>query len=292
MKFDSYHPMLNFIYFAGAVVCVISFNQPFFILISYAATFIYSTKLNGKRGLLFNLCIIPAGILYVILYSDYNHYGITNLGVNSIGNQITLEAICGGLSISIRVLAVVMLLSCMFAVVTSDKVVYLFGRFSPKLSLFLSVLLRSVPRVKERCRRIHRSRRGIGKGTGCGNLLQRCKNGISIFSTVITWTLEDFMESGISMKSRGYTLKGRTAFSIYRFDDRDRMLTVGFAACLCALYVAEAAGETKMLYNPEIMWKQVTPVSCFFYLIYAVFLLMPFGLQVIGKTKMRRLRQL
>ncbi len=100
------------------------------------------------------------------------------------------------------------------------------------------------------------------------------------------------MESGISMKSRGYTLKGRTAFSIYRFDDRDRMLTVGFAACLCALYVAEAAGETKMLYNPEIMWKQVTPVSCFFYLIYAVFLLMPFGLQVIGKTKMRRLRQL
>ncbi len=141
MKFDSYHPMLNFIYFAGAVVCVISFNQPFFILISYAATFIYSTKLDGKRGLLFNLCIIPAGILYVILYSDYNHYGITNLGVNSIGNQITLEAICGGLSISIRVLAVVMLLSCMFAVVTSDKVVYLFGRFSPKLSLFLSVLL-------------------------------------------------------------------------------------------------------------------------------------------------------
>ncbi|MEE1196579.1 MAG: energy-coupling factor transporter transmembrane component T [Lachnospiraceae bacterium] len=291
MKFDYYHPMLNFIYFVGAVFCMIFFDQPVFLLVSYTAAFIYSIKLNGKHGLLFNLSLIPAGILYVILYADYNHYGVTSLGVNSIGNKITLEAICGGLSLSMRAMAVIMLMSCMFAVVSSDKVVYLFGRLSPKLSLFLSVLLRSVPRCKEKYRRIHLSRRGIGKGTGHGNVLQRCQNALSVLSIVITWTLEDFVESGISMKSRGYSLKGRTAFSIYRFDNRDRLATTGFAACLCILYVASAAGETQMFYNPEIMWKQVTPLSCFFYLIYMVFLLIPFGLQVIGEARMRRLRQ-
>ena len=59
------------------------------------------------------------------------------------------------------------------------------------------------------------------------------KNGVRELSILITWTLESFLESGFSMKSRGCGMRGRTAYSIYRFDNRDRSLVVVLFACCC-----------------------------------------------------------
>ena len=191
MRFDSYHPVINLIYFAAAIVCTIWFHHPVFLGISYVCAFVYSVKLNGKRAVIFNLCLIPLIFLYAAWYSYYNHFGVTNLRQNFIGNQITLESVVYGIVRGTTVAAVIMFFSCVFAVVSSDKVVYLFGRISPRLSLFLSILLRCVPRVKERARKIEISREGIGKGVRQGNILERFLHGLSLISIVITWTLED-----------------------------------------------------------------------------------------------------
>lgn len=50
------------------------------------------------------------------------------------------------------------------------------------------------------------------------------------------------METADSMKSRGYGLPGRTAFSLYRYSRRDRLLLLWLA--LCGAYVA-AAGRSR-----------------------------------------------
>ena len=173
MKFDSYHPTINLIYFMAAFVMVIAFRHPAYLLISYVAIFLYSIKLRGKRALVLDLTLIPLIAVYAFIYSSYNHFGVTNLGANFIGNQITLESVVYGCAIGVRIASGVMLASCMFVIVSADKVVYLFGRISPKLSLFLAILLRGIPRIGERGKRIERSRRGIGKGCFQGNVLQR-----------------------------------------------------------------------------------------------------------------------
>lgn len=292
MKFDSYHPMINFIYFTAALICVIVFDHPVMIVLSYAASFIYSVKLGGRRILLFNAALIPLGIIYTFIYSYYNHFGITVLGINSIGNYITMEAIVYGAVIAVRAAAAIMMFTCVLSIVTTDKVVYLFGRISPKLSLFISVILRAVPRIKVRARRIGLSRAGIGRGVRQGNIFWRVRNLLALISIVITWTLEDFVESSVSMQSRGYTLKGRTAFSIYRFDNRDRGVLMAMYICIVILCMAQVLGETTSFYDPEIMWRRITWMSIVVYVIYGIFLLIPFGLQVAGEEKMRRLRKL
>ena len=109
-------------------------------------------------------------MLFALFLFGYNHFGVTNLAVNFIGNQLTLEALVSGFVIGTRAASVLMWFSCMNAVVLSDKVVYLFGRVSPRLSLFLSILLRMVPRVKERARKIGAAQRAIGRGAGRGLL--------------------------------------------------------------------------------------------------------------------------
>ncbi|MCI5901383.1 MAG: energy-coupling factor transporter transmembrane protein EcfT [Blautia sp.] len=280
MRFDSYHPVINFIYFTVALACAVQFDHPVFLVISYLAAFFYSIKLNGVRSFVFNLCLIPFIAAYAIYYSYYNHFGVTALRTNFIGNRITLEALTVGLVRGVMAASVLMIFSCIFTLVSADKIVYLFGRISPKLSLYLSILLRFVPRVKQRAAKTELSRRGIGKGCFQGNLVCRLKNCGSFISILVTWTLEDFMESAQSMKCRGYSLRGRTAFSIYRFDNRDRGLVLVMSLCITLMTAAEAFDQTGILYDPEIVMNRITPLSCVFYAAYALFLLLPMFLQI------------
>ena len=105
---------------------------------------------------------------------------------------------------------------------TSDKFVYLFGRVIPALSLVLSMTLRFVPKFKAQIQVVSEAQRCVGRDVSNGSVLQRLRNGITILSIMVTWALENAIETADSMKSRGYGLPGRTAFSIYRFDSRDK----------------------------------------------------------------------
>lgn len=149
MRFDSYHPTINFIYFAGVMTCTVGFNHPAFLAVSFVSSFAYSIKLRGRRAAAFNSILFLLSALYALWYAYYNHFGVTNLRQNFIGNQITLEALVYGWVIGITAASIMMWFSCLHAVVSTDKLIYLFGRILPKLSLFISILLRTVPRVRD-----------------------------------------------------------------------------------------------------------------------------------------------
>lgn len=291
MRFDSYHPMINFIYFAAAISCTVCFQHPVFLGISFVCAFLYSVKLNGWKNLILNLCLVLLTVVYASWYASYNHFGVTNLQVNYIGNHITLESVVYGLVQGMTIATVVFWCCCIFKLITADKVVYLFGRISPRLSLFLSILLRSIPRIGVRAKQIEFSREGIGRGIRQGNLWQRFRHLLALISILITWTLEDFVESSNSMKSRGYSLRGRTAFSIYRFDNRDRGLVIVFFWCLTGIMMAVLFSQTRIYFDPEIVMNRITVISYVFYGVYAIFLLLPMGLQIVGEWKYEKLRK-
>lgn len=171
------------------------------------------------------------------------------------------------------------------------KVVYLFGRFSPRLSLFLAILLRMMPRLKQQAGRISTARKALGRGIDQGNILRRMVNGLRIFSMLITWLLEALATISGSMRSRGCALKGRTAFSIYRFDNRDRGLVIGMFTCLTVTAMAVVLGQTDMTFAPRIIMEPVTPGSAAFYIGYAVLCLLPMALEVICQFRFEQLRR-
>jgi energy-coupling factor transport system permease protein len=57
------------------------------------------------------------------------------------------------------------------------------------------------------------------------------------------------------MKSRGYGLPGRTAFSIYRFDRRDRAVLSFILACGAYVVIGAALGGLYFRYFPAINGK-------------------------------------
>ncbi len=107
--------------------------------------------------------------------------------------------------------------SCYQVVMTSDKFIYLFGKAIPAMSLILSMVLRFVPKFKNQIVKISNAQKCIGRDVTNGNMLMKAKHGMKILSIMTTWALENSVETADSMKSRGYGLRGRNNFSIYRF---------------------------------------------------------------------------
>ena len=291
MGFERCHPAVNFIYFAAVIIGMITFQHPVFLAISFLCAFAYSIKRNGWKALVFDIALLPLVAVFALYYSSYTHFGVTVLRQNFIGNNMTLESLVYGFVLGFVAAGVMICISCVLSVFTADKVVYLFGKVSPRLSLFLAILLRMVPRIKKEARRINMAQKGIGQGTNQGNVFQRLCNCIRIFSMLITWIIESLSTASESMRSRGSSLRGRKAFSIYRFDNRDRAYVIALFACLTVTAMGVMLKQTDIIYDPRIIMTPITSMSWLFYAGYAVFCLMPMGLELWTEYRFRKARR-
>ena len=288
MGFERCHPAVNLIYFAAVVAAMITFQHPVFLAVSFLCAFAYSAKRNGWKAVAFNLCLLPLIAAFALYYSSYTHFGMTVLHQNFVGNNMTLESLLYGIVLGISVAGGCIWFSCVYSVFTTDKVVYLFGKVSPRLSLFLAILLRMVPRIKKEAKRINMAQQGIGRGINQGSFFARLHNGIRIFSMLITWTIDSLTIASESMRSRGSSLRGRNAFSIYRFDNRDRAYVIGLFLCLTLTMMAALLGQTDMVYDPKIIWTNVSPTLCTGY---AVLCLMPLMLEIWTEYRFQKARE-
>jgi energy-coupling factor transport system permease protein len=274
--FSTYHPIINFLYFALVIVFSMFFMHPACLLISLLCAFIYSVYLNGKKAMRFNLLyMMPLLIITALINPVFNHAGVTILFYLKNGNPITLESIVYGVAEAIMFITIIIWFSCYNAVMTSDKFVYLFGKIIPAMSLILSMVLRLVPRFKAQIKVIANAQRCVGRDVSNGNILQRAHNGIRIISIMITWALESAIDTADSMKSRGYGLPGRTAFSIYHFSQRDGIalsIMLGLAAFILAGFMT---GGISTAYFPTVRISAFTPFSLPLYISYAGLCLMP-----------------
>ena len=291
MEFARYHPGINCLYFTAVLAGTVLFRQPVFLVLSYVCALLCLLHLRGLRALIPGLGLLPAAALFALWYGAYHHFGVTVLGVNFIGNQITLEAfLCGGTWAMVCV-AEVLWLGCVHAVFTTDKIVYLLGRVSPRASLYLSILLRTVPRLNKQRKRIDLAQRGIGRGKGQGHLLRRMGNALRRGSILLTWLTEGIVTTSDSMRCRGCSLRGRTAFSLYRFDNRDRGFVVGLCALMSVLVMAMLLDQTMIRFAPQVVMMPITPLSGLFYAAWAILCLLPPGLEIIDRCRFRRLQQ-
>ena len=291
MEFARYHPAINLLYFTAVLTGTILFRQPVFLCLSYVCAFLYLLKLRGLRALIPGLGLLPFALLFALWYGSYHHFGLTVLGVNFIGNQVTLESfLCGGTWAMVCV-AAVLWMGCVHAVFTTDKIVYLLGRVSPHLSLYLSILLRTVPRLNKQRQRIELAQRGIGRGKGQGNIFQRMRNALRRGSILLTWLIEGIVTTSDSMRCRGCSLRGRTAYSLYRFDGRDRSFVIGLCSLICVLLMALLLDQTMIRFAPQVVMMPITPMSCLFYAAWAALCLLPPVLELLGARRFRHLQQ-
>ena len=211
---------------------------------------------------------------------DFNHRGVTILAYLPSGNPLTLESIWFGFIASGMLLSVILWFSCFNEIMTSDKLIYIFGRIIPSLSLIFSMTLRAVPRFSEQFKKVSKAQKCLGRSITEGSLLKRIKNAVSIFSIMITWSMENAIETADSMKARGFGTKKRTAFSIYTFTKRDK--TALMTMLLLGAYIAFGgiSGAFEFSCFPCLKMKELSFFTMPFYAAELCFLFIPIVIEI------------
>lgn len=285
-RFAQYHPLVNFLYFTLVLVFSMVLRHPLAQGVSLLCACIYAVQAEGQRAVLFCLkWCLPVFLLTALFNPAFSHKGVTILLYLPTGNPLTLESILYGVSAGVLLVTVMVWFMNSSRVITSDKFLYLFGRVIPALSLVLSMTLRFIPKFKSQLAAVVEAQRSIGRDISQGSLLRRMKLAVSVLSIMITWALENAMDTADSMKGRGYGLPGRTAFSIYRLDDRDKSALAFLLLCAFCLVMGTAASAFSFRYYPGIRAGARTPLALSFQLVYAALCAMPILLNAFEERK-------
>ena len=286
--FSGFHPVVNFIFFVAAFGLTMFIQQPVYLLISMISGCAYLLYLQGKKGFFRQVgYLVPILVMMAVMNPMFNHEGITVLWYLPNDNPITLEAICFGLASAVMMGASIVWFNCCNTVFTSDKIIYLFGRVIPALSLMISMTLRFVPRFKNFLQSVMRTQQAMHKPE---NTKEKLQQALAAFSATVSWAMEQSIVSADSMKSRGYGGLGRTAFSIYIFEKRDGItLMMLFLLCMGAA-VPHLIGVMGWTYYPSLSGQLLGPVQIMAYLCYGGMCNLPLIINLMEDRKWNALR--
>lgn len=284
------HPLVAFAFFAFVLVMSMLFLHPVYIIISLTTGTVWAFLLRGKQTLRFLLTfVLPITILVAILNPLFNHKGVTILFYIR-DNPITLESMIYAVTSAFMFASVLIWFSCFNEVMKSDKIIYLFGKTIPSVSLIITMVLRFVPLYKQQAKRISIAMRAQGIDVSQGSIIKRAKCGLSILSALITWGLESSVTAADSMRSRGHGLPHRTHYSVYRFDRRDLILSILLIIGIAFIGVSAGTNTIYAKFYPVFKLNSWNAASIICTAVYALILLIPIILNLTEAVSWRHLK--
>lgn len=285
------HPVVTASYYAIVIGILMFSNSPLFLISAIAMGMCYDMLLKGMRSLRNNLFIILfMSFLTVLINALFTHNGSTVLFYLG-NNRVTLEAACYGLAMALMLSGVVIWFSSFNVVMTSEKLIYIFGRFAPVLGLTLSMIFRFVPLLRTRFELIGEGQKALYAGDEKGFIGKIRQFGKEV-SILVSWSLESSIESADSMAARGYGLKGRTSYNLFKIRTAD-IMTLLLSMLLGGVTITSyAAGVNKLYYYPVIRVVESSPkwLELAGYVSFIALLAMPLAIDLIGELRWKKSR--
>lgn len=223
-SFLEYNPIAIFVYFAAVLIVAMFVQNPIIMLISLlGAVMLFAIISKGIRLKMILLWILIF-VGTVLINPIFSHKGETILLFMN-GKPITLEALLYGMNNGLMILAVMVWFLSLSEIMTSDKIMYLFGRISPRLSLFISMSLRYIPLYRRRAGNINDCQKTMGLYKE-DNIVDDVRGSMRVFSSLITWSIETSVDTADSFRARGGELKSRRSFSMFRFRKADAIIII------------------------------------------------------------------
>lgn len=267
---SSCHPAVSAAWFALVLVFTVTSFHPVLLAAALAAGLAWSAQAGrGWRPWVLVLLFASAAVFNPL----FSHAGVTILAYFPNGNPLTLESILYGLGAGAMLTTAAVLLGCMARVMTADQWMCLLGRALPALSLLLSMVLRLLPRTRDRLSQISLAQRQVGRA-GRG-LPGRARTGVRLLSVLLLWSLEDGAATADSMSARGYGLPGRTSYHNYRLDGRDRAILVFLACAGAYLLLMALHGALRWRYYPSLGWAGLNAWSLSAFLVWGAVCALP-----------------
>ncbi len=220
--FEKYNPWTYLVYLIGSIILAMTLWHPLFLTIGIILTI--SLHLVVDRGKMLSSFLgfyIGISLVTALLNPLLSHRGATILFY--LNDQcITLEAFLYGIIMGLSLFLILCIFSLYQCVISSDKLMYLFCRRLPRLTLVLMLSLRMVPLLKNRIEMIREVQLSQGICLEKGKLRARSQTAMENLNTLVGWSLEEVMQSARSIRSRGYGVKKKRSFYFkYHIEKRD-----------------------------------------------------------------------
>ncbi len=273
--FSSLHPAVSMLHFAAVVAVGMFSTNPVIEVLSLAGGALFCATLTSpeqkKKDAVFYVFMMLAVVITNPLFS---HNGVTELLFIN-GNPITLESVVYGCYMAVTAASVMLWFKVFGEIMTSDKIVFLFGRLLPQISLVLSMAFRYVPLIKRQAVKVSRAQKAMGLYSS-EKVVDRIRSAVSVISVLIGWSLENAVEIAKSMKARGYGLKGKTNYSDFRFTKTDFCFVFGCLFLLVITVSGMAIGKLDFYYYPSITAVPSDIYSSICYAAYGLLAFLPF----------------
>ena len=272
--FSSLHPFVLLFYFISVVAITMFTMHPILLCLAFLGAICYGFLLEHPLAVLKSLGFYALLFLLIALTNPlFSHNGVTPLFFLN-GNPVTLEAIFYGAAIAGMLVSVFYWCRCYQHVMTSDKFLYLFGKIIPKLSLILSMSLRFVPLFLQQVKKISMVQKTMGL-YATKSVTERLKGAFGVFGAIVTWSLENAVDTAASMRARGYGLKGRTSFHLFRFYRKDAIILGLMLVLLVSIICLMAQGALDYTFYPRMTGILFTGQAIACYLLLFLFYLLP-----------------
>lgn len=248
--FTRMHPVALLLYLMGVMLVTMLTLNPVLLAVSFVIAAIIGSLLCGKRiwktalWLFVPVLFFSAGILPL-----FSHNGVTPLFyINS--QAVTLESVWYGSVMSVMLVTVFLWFQIGSRLLDGEKLLFLFGKVLPSLGLLVSMVFRMLPLLRNRFREIREARRGLGIHESQPGFVKRCRCLGKECSILISWSLENSIETSLSMESRGYGTGRRTSFHLFHVHREDIIFALLFFLLISVTAVSVGMGSFQAFYFP------------------------------------------
>ena len=285
---DTYNPIAIAVYFLAVAGIAMFCIQPILLCLALIGAMALCILRHDVKSVRTHLGFFAVFAFAALLNPLLSHNGASVLIV--VGNApITAESIFWGMTSGAAILSALYLFCSFGAIMQSDKLLYLFGKLSPHLSLILSMGLRYVALFSEQWGKIKQTQLSLGLYKD-DNLFDRARGELRIFSILLSWALENGIVTAGSMAARGYGTGKRTHFSIFKFTWRDALLIIVTLLLTAGTAIPLALGAVTFTFYPTLHLHHAGALSYLCYLSYGALVALPILIETEDTVKWNCLR--
>jgi energy-coupling factor transport system permease protein len=270
------HPFTMLAYFMGYALLSLLLLHPIYLLTGIAGITLINYSIDRNRHLRgFLPYYLVTGITVALVNPLFTHRG-RHILFYFLNQPVTAESVVYGITMMLSLLNILICFAAYNQEMTSGRFLFLFSRAFQKTGLLLMLSIRFVPLFKRRMEEIRMVQMTRGINPLEGTLRKRIRDGALLLQILITWSLEEALQTADSMKARGYGIRSkRGSYMPYRLRSQD-LLTLGLLLVSGGVCLAGwLSGYGTLAIYPILRWHSFTHIQWVIYCCFILFTLTP-----------------
>jgi energy-coupling factor transport system permease protein len=221
IQFKEIHPFVSFFYYGCTGISIMLLSHPLFLITAILVLVSLNILQGTKEKLLRSLPHIAGmGMVIALLNPLFVRRGSTILFYFR-NNPVTLEAVVYGVVMAMSLVCIFILFISFNEVIHGRKFLYLFSKILPQLALLLVITLRFVPLFIRRWKELYDTQKLRNYSMFKGSIKNRSQTGMLYMQKLLTWSMEEALQTAESMNARGFGGKGRSHYQLYNMSGFD-----------------------------------------------------------------------